>query len=217
MNNLKNQENNNKTKYFQEGPLNMIKIGILAPDNYEEISKTFLDIFKANHIIAAIKKNSKDIKNKLAFLEKNGIEYVLIIFEQHLIYPVNLDVLILDNAPNTRLVTYSLIECISDKTILIYNTDNGYLPKLEHPNAIDYGFSQNSSVTVSSINYFPDTKSFILYIQNTIYNPFYKDISISEFHVTPINNHEISSQLPAVITALLFEIPICKSGNKVEI
>lgn len=195
----------------------MIKIGILAPNNYEEITKTFLDIFKANHIIAAIKNNSKDIKNKIAFLEKNKIEYVLIIFEKHLIYPIELDILILDNAPNTRLVTYSLIECISEKTILIYNTDNGYLPKLDHPNAIDYGFSQNSSVTVSSINYFPDAKSFILYIQHTIYNPFCKDISISEFPITSINNYEISSQLPAVITALLFDIPICKSRNKLRI
>ncbi len=195
----------------------MIKIGILAPDNCEEISKTFLDIFKANHIIAAIKKNSRDIKSKVSFLESNGIEYTLIIFERNLIYPIDLDVLILDNAPNTRLVTYSLIECIGEKTILIYNTDNGYLPKLEHPNAIDYGFSQDSSVTVSSINYFSDTKSFTLYIQNNIYNPFYGDIAISEFPITPINNYEISSQLPAVITALLFDIPICKSGNKLEI
>lgn len=195
----------------------MIKIGILAPDNYEEITKTFLDIFKANHIIAAVKNNSKDIKKKMAFLEKNMIEFALIIFDQHLIYPIDLDILILDNAPNTSLVTYSLIECVSDKTILIYNTDNGYLPKLDHPNAIDYGLSQNSSVTVSSIKYCFDTKSFILYIQHQLYNPFNEDIGISELSITPINNQEISNQLPAVITALLFDIPICCTINKLKI
>ncbi len=195
----------------------MIKIGILAPDNHEEITKTFLDIFKANHIIAAVEQNSKDITKKIRFLEKNKIKYALIIFNHHLIYPVDLDVLILDNAPNTTLVTYSLIECVNNNTIVIYNIDNGYLPKLDHPNAIDYGLSQNSSVTVSSIKYYSDRKSFILYIQNPLYNPFCEVIGISELQITPINNLEISSQLPAVITSLLFDIPISSTVNKLKI
>ena len=195
----------------------MIKIGILAPENCKEIAKTLLDIFKINHIVVAICKNSKNIRKKMSFFEKNKIEYTLITFDKHLIYPVDLDVLILDNAPNTKLVTYSLIECVSDKTILIYNTDNGYLPKLEHQNAIDYGFSSSSSVTVSSIDYSNEKKSFVLYIQQPLHNPFGDDIFISEIPISPINNQEISSQLPAVITALLFDIPICDTINKLRI
>lgn len=195
----------------------MIKIGILAPENCKEITKTFLDIFKLNHIVVAICENSKEIKNKISFFEKNRIEYALITFDRHLIYPVDLDILILDNAPNTTLVTYSLIECVSNKTILIYNTDNGYLPKLDHQNAIDYGFSTTSSVTVSSIDYSNEKKSFVLYVQQPLHNPFGENIFISEIPITPINNLEISNQLPAVITALLFDIPICNTINKLKI
>ncbi len=195
----------------------MIKIGILAPKNCREISKTLLDIFKLNHIVVAICENSKEIKNKVSFFEKNRIDYAIITFERHSIYPIDLDVLILDNADNTTLVTYNLVECVNDKTILVYNTDNGYLPKLEHQNAIDYGFSTTSSVTVSSIDYSNEEKSFVLYVQQPLHNPFGKDFLISEIPITPINNQEISSQLPAVITALLFDIPICNTINKLKI
>lgn len=191
----------------------MIKIGILAPENHEEITNTLLDIFKINHIIAAVKTNSKNIKKQLNFLEKSGIEYAIIIFNNKLIYPVTLDILIIDNAPNRRIITYSLIECVSEKTTLIYNTDNGYLPKLDHENAIDYGFSTDSSVTVSSIEYFQDSKSFILYIQRPLSNLFNEIIAIGEIPIIHINNNEISNQLPAVITALILNIPIYKKSN----
>lgn len=187
----------------------MIKIGILAPQNHKEITNTLLDIFKINHIIAAVKKNSRDIKKNIAFLEKNGIEYAIIVFEKSLIYPINLDILIIDNMPNKSLITYSLIECVGEKTILIYNTDNGYLPKLEHKNAIDYGFSSNSSVSVSSIEYLPNTKSFILSVQRPLNNIYDEEITICELPIININNYDISSQLPAVIASLICNIPIC--------
>lgn len=191
----------------------MIKIGILAPENHEEITKALLDLFKKNHIVTAVKQNSKNIKKQLDFLEKNSIEYAIIIFDNSLIYPITLDILIIDNAPNRRIITYSLIECISEKTILIYNTDNGYLPKIEHENAIDYGFSSNSSVTVSSIEYLADYKSFILYIQHQFSNLYGEEITIGEIPIIHINNQDISNQLPAVITALICNIPIYKKSN----
>ena len=191
----------------------MIKIGILAPENHEEITKVLLDIFKKNHIISAVKKNSKDIKKQLKFLERNSIEYTIIIFDKPLIYPITLDILIIDNAPNQRIITYSLIECVSEKTILIYNTDNGYLPKIEHENAIDYGFSSDSSVTVSSIEYIADYKSFILYIQRPFSTLYDEEIAIGEIPIIHINNQDISNQLPAVITALICNIPIYKKSN----
>lgn len=192
----------------------MIKIGIVAPENYEEITNTLLDIFKTNHIIAAVKKNTRDIDNKLLFLEKCGIEFAIIIFETGLIYPVTLDILILDNAKNKSIITYSLIECISEKTVLIYNTDNGYLPKIEHQNAIDYGFSSNSSVNVSSIEYHKNSKSFILYIARPVLNIFGDEISIGEIPIMHINNKDIISQLPAVICALICGIKVCISKIK---
>lgn len=191
----------------------MIKIGILAPENHEEITKALLDIFKKNHIIAAVKKNSKNIKRQLDFLERNSIEYAIIIFDKPLIYPITLDILIIDNAPNQRIITYSLIECVSNKTILVYNTDNGYLPKIEHENAIDYGFSSDSSVTVSSIEYLSDYKSFILYIQRPFSNLYDEEITIGEIPIIHINNQDISNHLPAVITALICNIPIYKKSN----
>ncbi len=187
----------------------MIKIGILAPQNHKEITNTFLDILKKNHIIAAVKKNLRDIKKNVTFLEKSGIEYAIIVFEEALIYPIDLDILIIDNMPNKALITYSLIECVREKTILVYNTDNGYLPKLEHKNAIDYGFSSSSSVTVSSIEYLMYTKSFILSVQRPLNNIYGEEITICELPVININNYDISSQLPAVITALICNIPIC--------
>lgn len=191
----------------------MITIGILAPENHEEITKVLLDIFKKNHIIAAVKKNSKNLKRQLDFLERNSIEYAITIFDKPLIYPITLDILIIDNAPNQRIITYSLIECISDKTILIYNTDNGYLPKIEHKNAIDYGYSSDSSVTVSSIEYLADYKSFILYIQHPFSTLYGEEITIGEIPIIHINNQDISNQLPAVITALVCNIPIYKKSN----
>ena len=195
----------------------MITIGILAPENHKEITKTFLDIFKTNHIIPAVKKNTKEIKKQLAFLEKNGIEYAIVIFNEQLIYPVNLDILILDNAPNRHIITYSLVECVTSKTILVYNTDNGYLPKLDHEKAIDYGFCCNSGVTVSSIEYYKDSKSFILYIQRPIPNIFGENISIGEITVKRINNLDIISQLPAVISMLVLNIPVHKKSSLIKL
>ncbi len=195
----------------------MIKIGILAPDNHKEITQTLLDIFKKSHIVSAVKKNTKDIKKRLSFLEKSGIEYAIIVFDHKLIYPLTLDILIIDNAPNKSLITYSLVECVSEKTILIYNTDNGHLPKLEHDNAIDYGFSPDSSVTVSSIEYFLDYKAFILYIQRPLFNIFSEEINIGEIPVIHINNYDILSQLPAVITALICQIPIYNKTHTIKI
>ena len=55
-----------------------------------------------------------------------------------------------------------IIELNFIKTVLIYKTDNGYLPKIEHQNAIDYGFSSNSSVNVSSIEYVYDDKANVI-------------------------------------------------------
>lgn len=191
----------------------MIKIGILAPQNNKEITKTLLDIFKMNRIIAAVKSNSKDIKKELNFLEKNGIEYAIIIFDNQLIYPVALDILIVDNAPNRHIITYSLVECVSEKTILIYNTDNGYLPKLEHKNAIDFGLSSDSGITVSSTEFLSETTAFILYIQRPLTTIFQEDIPIGEIPIIHINNQDISNQLPAVILALICNIPVYKKIN----
>lgn len=186
----------------------MIKIGIVAPKNYQAIAKTLLNLFEINNISCAVEKNSKNIESKLDFLEKNGVLYTITIFNYKLIYPVLLDILIIDNAPNGRIITSALAECVGENTILIYNTDNGYLPKLEHKNAIDYGFSPNSSVTVSSIEYFPDSKAFVMCIQRALPRLFSDDIEIGEIPVCPINNRDIESQLPAVIAALLCSVPI---------
>ena len=191
----------------------MIKIGIMAPQNHKEITKTLLDIFKMHHIIAAVKSNSKDIKKQLYFLEKNSIEYAIIIFDNQLIYPVSLDILIIDNAPNRNIITYSLVECVNDKTILIYNTDNGCLPKLEHKNAIDFGLSSDSGITVSSTEFLSETTAFILYIQRPIQTIFCEEIPIGEIPIVHINNQDISNQLPAVILALICNIPIYKKIN----
>lgn len=186
----------------------MIKIGIVAPKNYQAIAKTLLKLFEASNIPCAIEKNSESTASRLDFMEKNGVLYTITIFNYKLIYPILLDILIIDNAPNGRIVTSALAECVGENTILIYNTDNGYLPKLEHKNAIDYGFSPNSSVTVSSIEYFSDSKAFVMCIQRSLPRLFSEDIEIGEIPVCPINNRDIESQLPAVIAALLCSVPI---------
>lgn len=188
----------------------MIKIGILAPKNHRDITKTILNIFKEHNIYCAVGKNSKKCSSELEFLKNSDIRYAIIIFDYRLVYPVPLDILILDNAANKKIVTSPLAECVGENTILLYNTDNGYLPRLEHKNAVDYGFSPDSSVTVSSIEYFPDSKAFVLCIQRPLPRFFSDDIAIGEIPIPPINNLDIESQLPAVLAVLLCSVPITK-------
>lgn len=185
----------------------MIKIGILAPHNDIKIQKALLHIFKDNHIIAAVKKDNINIEKELSFLERSGVLYTIIIFNEKEIFPTDIDILILDNAQNEKIVSYPLISCINKDTVLIYNTDNGYLPKLTHPNAIDYGFSKNSTVTISSVKYSKNLDfSFILCFQDFLHDIFLNPLPIGEFLVNGIPEIDLISQIPAIICAILCRV-----------
>lgn len=184
----------------------MITIGILAPKNHLQISKLLSDTLSLNKSLQAIISNNQKTQNKLDFFKKSGIEYSIVIFKATKIYPVKLDILILDNAENKKIVTPELIKCINNNTILIYNTDNGYLPNLEHPQAIDYGISPDSSVSVSSVNYHEQTTEFLIYIKREICGIFKNTIKIGELKINTKNDTQIDNLLPAVICALLCDV-----------
>lgn len=190
----------------------MTKIGILAPNNSTQIVNALVMIFKSDKTLVAVKKNNARIEHELNFLDRNGIKYTLIVFNTKKIYPVGLDVLILDNEQNTRLVSYDLIECMSERTILIYNTDNGFLPHINHPNAIDYGYSSTSSVTISSVNYTENSISFIVSIQREIYGLYDNILPIGEILISSGYKAELCNLLCAVICSL-----ICGIINYAEI
>ena len=184
----------------------MLTIGILAPNNSAEISNALQILFKHNRELFAVKKNSRTILDDIDLFEKSGIKYTIITFDKKKIYPVLLDVLILDNENNKKIVDYELVKCVGEKTILIYNTDNGYLPHIEHPNAIDYGFCSASSVSVSSINYNENNISLIISVQRSFCGLFYNTCQIGEFLIESCFITKISNLLPAVICGLVCDV-----------
>ncbi len=184
----------------------MITIGILAPDNSVQIKTALKNIIHSAGYVSAVNDNSIQTKKKLALFERSGIDYCIIVFDVRNIYPVCLDILILDNAKNQKIVTLDLIKCITEKTILIYNTDNGYLPALTHPNAIDYGFDRNSAVTVSSISYNDTSIDILLYISRPFCGIFSNNIYIGELLVSSEQQSDIQNLIPAIICGLVCDI-----------
>ncbi len=181
----------------------MLKIGVLAEKNSSKIVDSLTVILKSNNNLIAIKNNSNRILKDVDFFEKNGIEYSIIIFNSSKIYPVSLDILILDNEDNKRIVSYELIKCIGENTILIYNTDNGYLPHIEHPNAIDYGFCSDSTVSISSVDYSDNKISLIVSIQKPFQGIYEDYFDICEFLIETKYITKISNLIPAVICGLV--------------
>lgn len=192
----------------------MITIGILAPDNSVEIVNTLKDIIRQNGCVTAVNENGIQTQKKLALYERSGIEYAVVIFNPKKIYPVALDILILDNAKNQKLVTLELVKCITEKTLLIYNTDNGYLPALNHPNAIDYGFGRNSAVTISSIGYNDASVDILLCINRPFSGIFSNNIYVGELLVNTQMHSDIANLIPAIICGLVCDI-ICEHAVKI--
>ena len=189
----------------------MIKIGILAPGNSDEIIDSLVNMLKKCKKMVAVKQNSRRINNDIRLYEKTGIEYVFIEFGNKRIYPVDIDIMILDNARNDNIVSYDLIKCISDNTVLIYNTDSGYLPYIDHPNAIDYGFGINSCVGISSISYSDNKISVIVSIQRPFIGLFFNKIDVCEFSVEVFAINKTVNIIPGIIILLLCDLFSCSN------
>lgn len=182
----------------------MVKIGILACQNTSEITDALILILKNSDKSVAIKSSLSEYINTAGFYDYSEIDYLLITIEPGHICPCTLDILILDNPVNKRIVTRDLIQCIDDDTILIYNTDNGYLPKIEHPNAIDYGFSPKSTVSVSSVKYDSGMScSFIVSVQDNFRCLSGKSYPIGEILISCNSDIKLENRLPAVICGLV--------------
>lgn len=182
----------------------MVVIGISAAKNSLQIANTLLLIIKSNKKVAAVKHYSRLTSRDAELFSLHGIDYFLIIFDTEKIYPVNLDILILDNPDNLFFLDINIIKCIGNKTVLIYNTDNDFLPRIEHPNAIDYGLCAKSSVSISSVSYLPNSHiSLCVCIQKKFSNPIYRCIDIGEIHVDSKFKFDISNQLAAIICAFI--------------
>lgn len=175
----------------------MIKIGVYAFENTQEIIDALLLLLKSSN-------NSVIIKNYPLENTEISCDFILIPFKNNEACPIPVDILILDNPNNLNLLNNSFINYFSENTILIYNTDNGFLPKIEHPKAIDYGFSQNSSVTISSIKYNNNLPiSFILSVQKSFTNIFGNSYPIGETIIFTNSDFKIENSIPAVICNMI--------------
>lgn len=191
----------------------MTTIGIFACTNTSEIIEALLLLLKNDRNTVALKSYYDESEADFEFYNYSEADYVLIPFSRNHIYPVTLDILILDNPDNKRIVTYDLIKCIDENTILIYNTDNGYLPKLEHPNAIDYGFSQTSTVSISSIEYLGSSSySFIISVQENFKCLNGGIYPVGEILINCSSDIKIENRIPAVICGL-----VCDARERNEI
>ena len=183
----------------------MLKIGIYACENTAEIIEALLLILKDSNSSVAIKNNQNYKMDDILRCAYQEIDYILIPLNDKNIHPVTLDILILDNPNNKNIVTYELVDCISEDTILIYNTDNNYLPKLEHPNAIDYGFSQESTVSISSVEYNESACSFMLSVTKSFPCLCGDMCPIGEILITCNSDIKLENRIPAVICGIVCE------------
>ena len=184
----------------------MLKIGVLSPKNSTEIVEALISLIKSKNLLVAVKKNNPRIFSELSFFSECGIDFSIIVFEKSAVYPIDLDILILDNEYREQIVSYDLIRCIGEKTFLIYNTDNDTLPLIEHPNAIDYGYSAKSSVTISSIDYTDNEISFIISVQREFSGIYNNRLEIGEFLIKSKFIANVTNILPAVICCIVSDI-----------
>ncbi len=182
----------------------MVKIGILACCNTAEITEALILTLKTADNTVALKNNYNTENDEFLSYIFSDTDYLIIPINHEKTPQFTLDILILDNPNNKRIITYDLVNCVTDDTILIYNTDNGYLPKLEHPNAIDYGFSPMSTVGISSVEYSDcNTCSFIVSVQKPINCLCGKIFPIGELLTISNSDIKIENRIPAVICSLI--------------
>ena len=182
----------------------MVKIGILACCNTAEITEALILILKTDNNTIALKNNYSTENDDFLSYIYSETHFLIIPINQEKTPQFTLDILILDNPNNQRIITYDLVNCVTENTILIYNTDNGYLPKLEHPNAIDYGFSPTSTVGISSVEYLSsNTCSFIVSVQKPLNCLCGKIFPIGELLTISNSDIKIENRIPAVICSLI--------------
>lgn len=118
----------------------MIRIGILSVLHKDKLQRCLKSILYDCTCI------EKAVNSELLYaLEQSGVNFCIVDPEKVDCY---VDILILDCADNS-LIKKSL-KSISPNTRLLYNSDR--YPTIIHPYAVGYGFSENSTVTVSSVN-----------------------------------------------------------------
>jgi len=182
----------------------LVKIGILACENTAQITEALILILKTSNNTITIKNNYNSEDDDLLSFIYSDTDYLIIPINHKKAPKFTLDILILDNPNNKRIITYDLVNCVRENTILIYNTDNGYLPKLEHPNAIDYGFSASSTVGISSIEYSDyNTCSFIVSVQKPLNCLCGEIFPIGELLTISNSDIKIENRIPAVICSLI--------------
>ena len=194
----------------------MIKIGILAQKNGEEIAQELYLRLTISDSKAVIVHDCQSVISESEYLNDNGVDYMIIIFNYKEIFPVFLDILVLDNSENENIVSYRLVDCIRENTYLIYNTDYGYLPMIEHPKAIDYGLYPNSTVSFSSIEYNFDSVSVLLSVQRPIKSIFGNEIEIGEYRFNSINKIFASNFIAVSVCSILLDEHSIKNSINVN-
>lgn len=182
----------------------MIVIGVLAPGNSFKIVNHLKRFFKRNNKRVAVIKGVNTHESELLGLMNIGTDYCIIIFNTVHICPHYVDILILDNMKNEKIVSYDLIKCISPNTRLVYNIDNDYLPFIEHPYAIDYGLRRNATVTISSIDDKIDGMNFFFCLQKPISTLFNTQHDEGEVFVSAgFEKSDVSNILPTITCGIL--------------
>ncbi len=180
----------------------MTVIGILAPASSHQIETALKKMFAKNHKRVATVRGLRTMDDELFALRRIGTDYCIILFQKERIYPHYVDILIVDNSGNDRIISYDLIKCISPSTRLIYNTDHQAMPVIQHPNAIDYGLSRDATVTVSSIDPKSEGTSFVYCIQRPIRTLFDEPMDQGEVLVSS-DKGDVTNLLPTVTCGLL--------------
>ena len=130
----------------------MVLIGIISPLHKDNIRRCLKRILI--NCTAVSKKTDCDT---LYALEMSSVDFCVIDLEKNSCY---VDILILDT-DNKTLISKAL-RSISPDTRLVYNFD--CFPQIVHPYAVSYGFSENATATVSSV----DETAMILYLHPII-------------------------------------------------
>ena len=116
----------------------MVRIGIISPLHKENIRRCIKRIIPR---CAAVSGSAGD--DILCALADSGVKNCVIDLEKNSCY---VDILIFDTCD--RSLASKALRSISSDTRLLYSSD--CCPPIIHPYAISYGFSQESTVTVSS-------------------------------------------------------------------
>ena len=180
----------------------MVKIGIYARKNTPEITEALILLLKKSDNRVALKTDFAGCSFESTSYD--NIDYLIIPLESVKRCPTALDIIIFD-CPNIFAVKLcKILSNMNSNAILIYNSDRGSIPEFQKYNCVDYGFSKDCVVSISSVgSEYGSEKTFTVSVQEGFKRLSGTTYPICDVMVDCCSDIKLENRIPAVICGLI--------------